>query len=426
MMMYTLLIMIFASILLLMTLQPSRAVYIRLLSLPALCIVFTVCLILFSDTAVKAAAKGLNLWAAVVVPSLLPFFIVSDLLRTSGFAYMAGALLEPVMRPLFNVPGCSSLALALGVASGYPVGAKITADLRKNSALTATEAERLLSFTNNSGPLFIIGAVGTGMLGSSAMGLFLFACHLLACITVGFVFRFYKRTEKGSRQVKKRIWADLKKKLAMLAGKRADPGTLISDAVRNSVASILSIGGFIVLFSAIISFLAETGFIRLISAAVMRLLPEGMPYRDAEGVISGIISGILEITAGTETVSRCAAVPLHVKLPAISFIIGWAGLSVHLQVKSIVSGAGINIRPYLFGKLLQGTVGAIYTWAGLKLVPPGTLVSRPVQSLPAFSMQSFFHALGQSVWIPAAVIIIWICIVSVLWHQKTMKKKSSI
>jgi sporulation integral membrane protein YlbJ len=422
---YTFLIMIFASILLLITLQPSRTLYIRLLSLPVLCIAFTICLVLFSDTAVKAAAKGLNLWAAVVVPSLFPFFIVSDLLRTSGFAYLAGALLEPVMRPLFNVPGCSSLALALGVASGYPVGARITTDLRKNNALTAAEAERLLAFTNNSGPLFIIGAVGTGMLGSSAIGLFLYICHLLACITVGLVFRFYKRTEKSSCHAKKHIWTDMKKKLSMLARKRPDPGTLLGDAVRNSVSSILAIGGFIVLFSVIISFLAETGLIRLTAAAVMHLLPKGIQHRDAEGVISGIICGALEITTGAETISRCAAVPIHVKLSALSLIIGWAGLSVHLQVKSIISETGINMRPYLLGKLLQGAAAAIYTWAGLKLVPTGSLAVRPVQSLPAFSMQSFFQTLGQSVWIPAAVIMIWICIVSVIWLQKDVKKKSS-
>ena len=146
----------------------------------------------FSDTAVKSALNGLNLWVSAVVPSLFPFFVASELISASGLAYLAGILLEPVMRPVFNVPGCSSLALALGMISGYPVGAKITSDLRKNNALTKTEAERLLAFTNNSGPIFITGAVGTGMLGSPSIGLFLLACHLLAGITVGLVFRFYK------------------------------------------------------------------------------------------------------------------------------------------------------------------------------------------------------------------------------------------
>ncbi|HOQ08473.1 MAG TPA: nucleoside recognition domain-containing protein, partial [Clostridiales bacterium] len=157
-MVYPLLILVLAFVVILMAVQPSRAIYIRRVSFPALCILFTLCLVIFSDTAAKAALKGLNLWSSAVVPSLLPFFIASELLNSSGFINVAGTLLEPVMRPLFRLPGCSSLALALGVTSGYPVGARITADLRKSGALTRTEAERLLAFTNNSGPLFIIGA----------------------------------------------------------------------------------------------------------------------------------------------------------------------------------------------------------------------------------------------------------------------------
>ncbi|MFY9569028.1 MAG: nucleoside recognition domain-containing protein, partial [Acetivibrionales bacterium] len=182
MMVYTLLILIPVSVLLLLIVQPSGTIYIRLLSIPVLCIIFTACLILFTDTAAKSALNGLNLWAAVVVPSLFPFFVASEMLSRSGFARLTGKLLEPVMRPVFNVPGCSSLALALGITSGYPVGAKITSDLRKSNALTRTEAERLLAFTNNSGPLFITGAVGTGMLGSASAGMFLYICHILACI----------------------------------------------------------------------------------------------------------------------------------------------------------------------------------------------------------------------------------------------------
>jgi len=68
-------------------------------------------LIIFSDTAVKSAGSGLNLWFNVVFPSLFPFFVASEILYRTGFIKAIGILLEPIMRPLFNVPGCGSLLL---------------------------------------------------------------------------------------------------------------------------------------------------------------------------------------------------------------------------------------------------------------------------------------------------------------------------
>jgi len=63
------------------------------------------------------------------------------------------------MRPLFNVPGEGAYALLMGTISGYPVGAKVVTDLKQQGVCNDIECERLISFTNNSGPLFIIGLV---------------------------------------------------------------------------------------------------------------------------------------------------------------------------------------------------------------------------------------------------------------------------
>lgn len=431
-MVYPLIILVLAIVAALMAVRPSRAIYIRRGSFPALCILFAACLIVFPDTAAKAASKGLELWASVVVPSLLPFFIVSELFIVSDLAHKAGTLLEPVMRPLFRLPGCSSLALVLGFASGYPVGAKVTADLRKSKALSRTEAERLLAFTNNSGPLFITGAVGTGMLGSPAIGRFLFVCHILAGITVGLIFKFYRRSagasaDAASGKIPARTDAagfPANQHKAAEPGK--DPGTLIAGAVRNSAFTMLSIGGFIVLFSVVISFLEKTGMTRMAASAAMRLIPGDMPARDMEGIVSGVLNGLLEITNGTGAVSRCANVPLYIKLPAISFIIGWAGLSVHLQVRGIISGTDLDIRPYLAGKFLQGITGALYTWAGMKLLPPGNMVTQPALGLPVSDLHVFFQTLGRSVSMLAVVISVWAGIASLASLLKRAKKKSPI
>lgn len=56
--------------------------------------------------------------------------------------------------------GSGAFALAMGITSGYPVGAKVASDLYKDKLCSKIEAERLISFTNSSGPLFVIGAIG--------------------------------------------------------------------------------------------------------------------------------------------------------------------------------------------------------------------------------------------------------------------------
>ncbi len=128
----------------------------------ALTIIFTlfaIGLVIFSKDNLQASKDGLSLWVTSVVPALLPFFIACELLSYTDIVNFLGRKLKKIMRPLFNVPGEGAFPLIMGIISGYPVGAKIVTNFRKNGICTKEEAERLITFTNNSGPLFIIGTV---------------------------------------------------------------------------------------------------------------------------------------------------------------------------------------------------------------------------------------------------------------------------
>ena len=122
-------------------------------------VLFTIFLVIFSKSILTAAKSGLILWANNVVPSLLPFFIATNLLSHTNVIKYVSKACNKFMRPIFNVPGECAYAFILGLISGYPVGAKIVTDLKDNNLCTTEEAERMLCFTNNSGPLFIIGTV---------------------------------------------------------------------------------------------------------------------------------------------------------------------------------------------------------------------------------------------------------------------------
>ncbi|HPC99935.1 MAG TPA: sporulation integral membrane protein YlbJ, partial [Acetivibrio sp.] len=318
----------------------------------------------------------IQLWLGVVFPSLFPFFVVSEILNKTRFINAIGVLLEPVMRPLFNVPGCGSFALAMGITSGYPVGAKITAGMREENLLTKTESERLLSFTNNSGPLFIVGAVAVGMFKMPELGVLLLLCHMLASITVGILFRFYGRNNESTRTVSnEKLLVKFKKELSKSSRQNINLGIILTESIKNSVSVMLAIGGFIILFSVIINVLIDIGFISSLSDLIYAVLSlAGIPKE----MITALVSGFFEITTGTNMACNVGGIALIDKLAAVSLILGWAGISVHSQVYSIISKTDISIKPYLFGKMLHGIFAAVYMSIAARLPHTAPLMVKSV------------------------------------------------
>lgn len=418
---YTLAAIFIVSIIILISLGSKRTMYLKDLAFPILCVIFILALIFFSKTAITAALKGLKLFLEIVLPSLFPFFVVSELLNSTGFVRASGILLEPVMRPLFNVPGCGSFALLMGVTSGYPVGARVTGTMLENKDLTKNEAERLLAFTNNSGPLFIIGAVATGMYGIPAIGYFLLACHIAACVTVGLIFRFNGRTdfryiENNKINVLKRIKFELAKNRS-----KQNIAILFGDAVKNSIYLIINIGAFIIFFAVIIAILLDTGFIRMISIVFSLLLA---PLGISPDMLTAVFSGFFEITTGTNLASQLTNINMVQQLTITSIIIGWAGLSVHSQVYSIVGKSGISLKPYLLGKFLQGAIAGLYTFICMQLDIAKEMI-QPVMGLSqAFSDVHWLDVLIASGKYLLFVLIIYLLFCSVAYLVKRFSRKT--
>ena len=124
-------------------------------------IIFIIFLIIYSQSNIKAVVNSISLFFEKVFPSLFPFFVATDLLSHTNIIEILNKILSPLMKPLFNVSGKGAFPFIMGILSGYPTGAKIISDFRKRNICTKVECERLLAYTNNSGPLFIIGTVGS-------------------------------------------------------------------------------------------------------------------------------------------------------------------------------------------------------------------------------------------------------------------------
>ncbi|MCL2860396.1 MAG: sporulation integral membrane protein YlbJ [Oscillospiraceae bacterium] len=245
----------------------------------------------------------------------------------------------------------------MGIISGYPVGAKIIAKFRETNLCTKEEGERLLAFTNNSGPLFIVGTVGVSLIGSTAIGIILLITHIFASLTVGIIFRFWKRNKdilKKTYPSTIRRSADTKQHVNF-----SNLGEILSTSIMQSISTIVMIGGFIMLFSIIISILHNSQVLHLINYSIYPILHLfNIPINFA----SGITTGIIELTNGLKAITTIPIKELSKTIITCSFLLGFGGISVLLQVLSIISKTDISIKSYILGKLLHACIAALYTF----------------------------------------------------------------
>jgi sporulation integral membrane protein YlbJ len=318
--------------------------------------ILAACIIIYPGEAFSAALDGLMLWLNVVCPALLPFFICVEILIGLGIVSLFGSTFKPLMGPVFNVPGEGSFGFFMSISSGYPVGAKITAKLCQEKLCTLTEGQRLLNLCSTSGPLFIIGAVATGIMNNPALGFFLAVSHYLSAVTIGFFMRYYKNEKTSKKSI--RISSPIADMLNYRNKDGRPVGMLLGDAVKSGVNLILMIGGFIIFFSVITNMLKISGFLRWLSLILSRIIP--FDFITPE-IISSLFIGFMEVTNGAR---ECASlqVPLIYKTVLVSFMIGFGGLSVNAQVISIISETNLKINVYLFFKLVQGVAAAVYSY----------------------------------------------------------------
>ncbi|MCL5115680.1 MAG: sporulation integral membrane protein YlbJ [Firmicutes bacterium] len=348
-------------------------------------LLLTIMLIVFSEHGYHATVAALKLFFEVVFPSLLPFFILSDVLLSTGMVHYLGVWFEPLMRPIFNVPGVGSFVFSMGLAAGYPMDAVLTAKFRKQDLCTKTEGERLLAFSNSADPLFIFGAVAVGMFGQPALGAVLAMAHYASVLMVGLTFRFYKRKE--GRDAKEGVVVrgiHGRAMDAMMRGRAEDGrnmGKVLNEAITESVSTLFMIMSFMVLFAVLIRVLSATGLVTLLEVpfgALLKLM--GM----SPHLVNAAIQGLFEIDLGSAAAAHASA-PLLQRLVLVSGIIAWSGLSVHGQVASVLADTDISMKPYFVARALHAFYAGIMT----------VVFFRPVEAafggltLPAFSSRDF-------------------------------------
>lgn len=143
-------------------------------------------------------------------------------------------------------------------------------------------------------------------------------------------------------------------------------GAILSEAIFESSKTIIMIGGFVVIFSIIISILNNSGFMELLSYSIypiLKLLNINVSFANP------IISGIIELTNGVSIIAGIANKSISINIILCAFLLGFGGFSVLLQVLSIISKSDLSIKKYVYGKLLQGIIAAGYAYIFINAIP---------------------------------------------------------
>lgn len=315
----------------------------------------------FPQKTTEWASEGLGACVSSVIPSLFPFFVLSSLFIDLGLTQGVGRILCRPLKFVFNLPGACAVPFALGILCGYPSGARAAGELYEKRLCTKAQAEHLLSFCNNSGPAFILGVVGAGLLQNKSLGVFLYVVHVASSLATGLFFRYALGGGKPSgRTQKEEPFTPL------------PVGEALLSAVRRALDNILFISALVVFFFVICNLLSFAGFFDLFGAILSRLPGVNL----SSDAVYSLLKGFFEITAGSYAAAS-SGMPLLEKCVALSVILGWSGISVHFQTAAVLKGKGLSLTPCILGKLLQGVLAGVLTHALFPLFN--------FQALPAFA-----------------------------------------
>lgn len=286
------------------------------------------------EIAMESFFAGIRLWATKVLPSLLPFLILVKILSTTSFSVTMGKFLSPFTHKFYGVGGVAGYIYIMSILSGYPVGAKLTADIYKDGGITKGQAHTISSFTSTSGPLFVLGTVGMGLFNSKRLGTTILISHYVGALLNGLLYR-----NKESNLARSNI--------------PSNHNSTIGESMTSSIGSVLMVGGFVALFYMALSLLLYIGAFNL---PIMLLEHVGV----SSNIATGILSGIIEVTTGASLLSKCS-LAFHWQAIILSFLISFGGISIHMQAYCFLSSFDMPYSKFFLQKLTHAILSSLTT-----------------------------------------------------------------
>ena len=201
------------------------------------------------------------------------------------------------------------------------------------------------------------------MFQNNQIGILLLIVHIISSLFVGIIFRFWKRNK--IEKIEYYVSEDLLSKNENITF--SNLGEILGKSIISSIETILLIGGFIVLFSVILSILQNSIILDVLSKIIFEVLKI---FGVGDIVfVKNILIGLVEMTNGLYNISNISYKAISINIIISSFLLGFGGLSILLQVNSIISKENISIKPYIIGKLMHGCIAAFLTYIVINCFP---------------------------------------------------------
>lgn len=298
---------------------------------------FIILVIVNPKVCTDGAAKGLLLAGRVIIPSLFPFTAcVLFIMKTGGLDLLGFA--APFTKKVFHISPELFSVMLLSFIGGYPVGAKLLNEAVKSGRLSKKKAGIMLNYCVNAGPAFVILAVGGGILGSKETGSILLAAHITASLILSVFFGFFIKRE------------DTFKGKATENSSSAD--NFVS-AVSDAASAVFSVCAYVVFFSTV---------------------NEYVNYAAQKIPLLKYVSPLLEVTN---------AVTHMRNIIIISFLLGFAGISIWCQILSVGKLIKINFAVFVLSRIAHGVISALICAPLLKVTGTAVNASALIKYAPS-------------------------------------------
>ena len=296
-------------------------------------------MLIFPQAVFSGAEEGLLLWFQIIFPTLFPFLVVTSLLLSSGGLNLITRLFGGLFRRIFRVTQNGAFAVLAGFLCGYPMGAKVTADLLRAEKISDREARYLISFCNNTSPVFIINFIVWKTFGDERLMLPTLLILIGSPVLMSFIFR---RIYLKGRHPFPEPSAALKEK------KTRFDFSVLDSCMMNSFEAIVKVGGYIILFSVLLSLLEElSGQNSILIAA----------------------APALEVTNGILLLSSSVSDP-GLRYAAVLGLTSFGGLCSAAQTQCMLEGTGLSVIPYIIQKLTTAAAASLLSFIYLALFSP--------------------------------------------------------
>ena len=295
-----------------------------------LILIFLIEIFNYSNLVVNTIYNSSKIWFYNIVPTILPIYLIVDLFSNyNGFYYLT-KIFGNILERIFKIKKETSYVFILSIISGFPSNSKYIKDLLDNKEINNKEADKLLTFTHFSNPLFIIESIGTSFLHNKKIGIIILIIHYFTNIIIGLFYRNYY-VSINNIKIKK------KEKMRFV--------TCLTNSIYKTIKILFLLFGII-------------SFFMLITTILREKLPNNY--------FINIICGLLEMTQGIYYISS-SNINLVLKASIITFFISFGGISIHMQVFSILNEYKLKYSNYLLARIFHALISSCLVYLVLNI-----------------------------------------------------------